>query len=253
MIPKIIHYCWFGRGPKPALAEKCIASWRKYLPDYEIKEWNEDNFDVNGIPYASEAYRAHKYAFVSDYARFWILYNYGGLYFDTDVELIKSLDDMVYCGNFMCVEDNGLDHSQKTRPLNHKEFLVNPGLGLGAEPHLPIYKEMLENYRQSHFILPNGRMNNDNVVSRMSRILYAHGMRIMDKIQVVNSIYIYPKDWMCPIRITDGKIRITANTVSIHHYAASWTSPTHRFLRKLLLRLGCARLKIWLGKHFRSN
>ena len=104
MIPKIIHYCWFGRNPLPPLAEKCIASWREFLPDYEIKEWNEDNFDVNIIPYTADAYNAKKYAFVSDYARFWILYKYGGLYFDTDVEVIKSMDDIVERGPFMGCE-----------------------------------------------------------------------------------------------------------------------------------------------------
>jgi len=100
MIPKIIHYCWFGRNPLPASALKCIYSWRKFLPNYEIKEWNEDNFDVNIIPYTREAYEAKKYAFVSDYARFYILYHYGGLYFDTDVEIIKPMDDIVERGNF---------------------------------------------------------------------------------------------------------------------------------------------------------
>lgn len=104
MIPKIIHYCWFGRGPLPELAQKCIASWKKYLPDYEIKEWNEDNFDVNIIPYTAEAYQAKKYAFVSDYARFWIMYHYGGIYFDTDVEVIRPMDDIVANGNFMGFE-----------------------------------------------------------------------------------------------------------------------------------------------------
>ena len=99
MIPKIIHYCWFGRGPLPELAQKCIASWKKYLPDYEIKEWNEDNFDVNILPYTAEAYQAKKYAGVSDYARFWILYQYGGIYFDTDVEVIRPIDDIVVRGN----------------------------------------------------------------------------------------------------------------------------------------------------------
>lgn len=104
MIPKIIHYCWFGRGPLPELAQKCITSWKKYLPDYEIKEWNEDNFDVNIIPYTAEAYKAKKYAFVSDYARFWILYKFGGIYFDTDVEVIRPIDDIVERGNFMGFE-----------------------------------------------------------------------------------------------------------------------------------------------------
>lgn len=101
MIPKVIHYCWFGGNPLPKSAQKCIALWRKYLPDYEIKEWNENNFDVNIIPYTAEAYKAKKYAFVSDYARFWILYKYGGLYFDTDVEVIKNMDDIISKGPFM--------------------------------------------------------------------------------------------------------------------------------------------------------
>lgn len=105
-IPKVIHYCWFGGNPLPSLAEKCIASWRKYLPDYEIKRWDESNFDVNIIPYTKQAYEAKKYAFVSDYARFWILYNYGGLYFDTDVEVIRSMDDIIAAGPFMGCENS---------------------------------------------------------------------------------------------------------------------------------------------------
>ena len=104
MIPKVIHYCWFGRNPLPKDAIICINSWKKNLPDFEIKEWNEDNFDVNMIPYTAEAYAAKKYAFVSDFARFWILYKHGGLYFDTDVEVIKPLDDIIARGNFMAYE-----------------------------------------------------------------------------------------------------------------------------------------------------
>ena len=104
MIPKIIHYCWFGGNPLPELAIKCIESWKKYLPDYEIKEWNESNFDINCCAYVREAYEAKKWAFVSDYARFWILYQHGGLYFDTDVELIKSIDDLIVKGAFMGCE-----------------------------------------------------------------------------------------------------------------------------------------------------
>ena len=126
MIPKIIHYCWFGRNPLPELAQKCIASWRKYLPDYEIKEWNEDNFDVNMIPYTAEAYKAKKYAFVSDYARFWILYKYGGLYFDTDVEVIKPMDDIIARGPFMGCENEAGKGATKLG--------VNPGPRPGNEP-----------------------------------------------------------------------------------------------------------------------
>ena len=109
MITKTIHYCWFGRGELPEKAKQCIESWKKFCPDYEIKEWNEDNFDMNSCAYVKEAYEAKKWAFVSDYARFEILYKYGGLYFDTDVELVKSFDDIVSKGTFM-----GLQPGKKT-------------------------------------------------------------------------------------------------------------------------------------------
>lgn len=124
MIPKKIHYCWFGRNPLPESARKCIASWHRYLPDYEIIEWNEDNFDVGSIPYTAQAYAANKYAFVSDYARFKILYEHGGLYFDTDVEVIRPMDDIVAAGPFMGFEVNPCT----TRPNG----AVNPGVGMGA-------------------------------------------------------------------------------------------------------------------------
>ena len=123
MIPKIIHYCWFGGNPLPASALKCIESWRKYCPDYEIKEWNESNYDVNKIRYSSQAYQAKKYAFVSDYARFDILYQWGGLYFDTDVEVIRPIDDILAKGAFL-----GLETSET----------VNPGLGMAVSPNDPL-------------------------------------------------------------------------------------------------------------------
>ena len=117
MIPKVIHYCWFGRNPLPPFAVKCIESWKKFLPGYEIKEWNEDNFDVNIIPYTQEAYEARKYAFVSDYARFYILYHHGGIYFDTDVEVIKSIDDIIERGAFMGCENEAKPGATALRAL----------------------------------------------------------------------------------------------------------------------------------------
>ena len=135
MIPKTIHYCWFGGKDLPEDAQKCIASWRKFLPDYEIKEWNEQNFDVNSIPYTAEAYRAGKYAFVSDYARMLILYQHGGLYFDTDVEVIKPLDDIVTRGPFMGYEIEPDGNQTETTA-------TNPGLAIGAEPGMDIYMNL---------------------------------------------------------------------------------------------------------------
>ena len=176
MIPKIIHYCWFGGNPLPESAKKCIASWRKFLPDYEIKEWNESNFDVNSIKYTREAYRLKKYAFVSDYARMWILYNYGGLYFDTDVELIKPIDDIVARGNFMGREaaDNKLSGHDGGAAIKGcgslNESTINPGLGLGVAPGLGLYKKVVDWYQAHHFATWDGKFT-ATIVDIVSNIL----------------------------------------------------------------------------------
>lgn len=224
MIPKVIHYCWFGRNPLPPLATKCIASWKKFLPDYEIKEWNEDNFDVNIIPYTKEAYEAKKYAFVSDYARFWILYRYGGIYFDTDVEVIKPLDDIIERGGFMGLESN----------LN-----CNPGLGLGCAPNLNQYKKILDRYGTLHFKHADSSLNLKTVVEYTSELLIKEGLSNKPGIQKINDIYIYPSEYFCPINIITKKIHITQNTRTIHHYMGSWanrglTWHIKRAMRKLI-------------------
>lgn len=215
MIPKIIHYCWFGRNPLPPLAVKCIESWKKYLPDYEIKEWNEDNFDVNIIPYTSEAYSVKKYAFVSDYARFWLLYKYGGVYFDTDVEVIRPIDDIVERGAFMGCEKDDV----KYRPLT-----VAPGLGIGAEPGMSIYKEIIDYYNCSHFLNPDGIPDlSITVVGHLTSILKKNGLQELKGIQKVCGVTIYPSEYFAPINFTTHRIHITKNTRTIHHYMASWT------------------------------
>ena len=241
MIPKIIHYCWFGHNPLPPMAIKCIESWKKYLPDYEIREWNEENFDVNSTPYSQEAYAAKKYAFVSDYARFEILHKYGGLYFDTDVEIIKPLDEIVARGPFMgCENEVGI---KKTTDLH-----VAPGLGLGVNPGLGLYKEILELYASLHFLKENGEFNQKTVVRYTTEVLSRHGLRNVNELQQVAGIWIYPKDYFCSISTYDGKLRLTANTVSIHHYAQSWISPSHRILRNWVLKIGGGRLKVFLSR-----
>ena len=214
MIPKIINYCWFGRNPLPELAQKCIASWRKYLPDYEIKEWNEDNFDVNIIPYTSEAYQAKKYAFVSDYARFWILYKFGGIYFDTDVEVIKPMDYIISQGPFMgCEKESG-------KGVN--SLRVAPGLGLGMDSGNTILNELLSLYSSIHFTNPDGTFNQKTIVSYTTDILIKNGLKDTSEIQCVAGIYIYPKEYLCPKDYITGKLKITDYTVAIHHYGATW-------------------------------
>lgn len=227
-IPHIIHYCWFGHNPLPPLAQKCIASWRKFLPDYEIKEWNEENFDVNAIPYTSEAYAAKKYAFVSDYARFKILYEQGGLYFDTDVEVIRPLDDIIARGPFMGCER---DASGATAPA------VAPGLGLGVNPGLGLYKEILDFYATQHF-QKNAKGSYDTVVDYTTQILCRHGLKDIPGIQHVADVWIYPKEYFCPICIDTGKMTISNNTVCIHHYSGSWLKPSQQIYRKIRTLLG---------------
>ena len=226
MIPHVIHYCWFGRGEKPKLALKCIESWRKFFPDYEIKEWNEDNFDVNIIPYTAQAYERRKYAFVSDYARFWILYHHGGLYFDTDVEVIRSMDDIVAQGPFMGIEVNSTRDDETPA--------VAPGLGLGAEPGMSIYNAVLDHYATQHFVDSNGKQNEGTVVSHNTQVLAANGLRATNELQQVAGVWIYPQDYFNPYRYTVDRLEITERTRSIHWYGASWISPWGR----LRLRLG---------------
>lgn len=219
MIPKIIHYCWFGRGPLPELAQKCIASWKKYLPDYEIKEWNEDNFNVNVIPYTAEAYAQKKYAFVSDYARFWILYKHGGIYFDTDVEVIRPIDDIIAKGNFMGFETD----PKPVGRVDASEASINPGLGLGVAPGLGIIQKLLKAYEGLHFVHEENMRNQITVVHITTQVLLENGLRYVEGIQKLDDdLYIYPSEYFCPINVTTGRIHVEKNTRTIHHYAGTW-------------------------------
>ena len=230
-IPKIIHYCWFGGQPLPPLAKKCIASWKKYMPEYDIKEWNESNFDISLIPYSQQAYDQKKYAFVSDYARFWILYHYGGVYFDTDVEVIKPLEDIISKGPFMGCE-NSYDPSKNPISLG-----VAPGLGLAVAKGNNLYKEILDKYSNLQFICPDGTLNLKTIVEYTSEILYQKGLQNIPDIQKIENIYIYPKDYFCPIDYNTLKKDISENTRTIHHYAGSWQGPKERmfnFIKKII-------------------
>lgn len=249
MIPKVINYCWFGRNPLPPLAMKCIESWKRFLPDYEIKEWNEDNFDVNIILYTKEAYEAKKYAFVSDYARFWILYHYGGLYFDTDVEVIKPMDNIIAKGPFMGCENeyDSLKIKEGAMALG-----VAPGLGLGVTPGLGLYMEMLDLYATLSYFNPNGTQNIKTVVSYTSELLVKHGMKYTPNIQLVANVWIYPKDFFCPKDYVSGKIELTVNSVAIHHYGESWQPWDHRLEMKIwrLFRVKRHPLVTWHIRHW---
>ena len=210
MISKIIHYCWFGRGELTPLAKKCIASWQQFFPDYEIREWNDENFNVNFIPYTAEAYKVGKYAFVSDYARFWVLYRYGGFYFDTDVEVIRPLDDVLENGPFMGFE------------LLGEKIAVAPGLGLAAEPGMAIYKTILDRYEHLPFLLPDGSINPCMMIPMVTELLVKEGLKGNGTIEHIAGIDIYPPDWFNPFDDALGRLSKTENTRTIHWYAKSW-------------------------------
>jgi len=231
MIPKIIHYCWFGRNPLPEMALKCIESWKKYLPDYEIKQWNEDNFDVNIVPYTSEGYKTKKYAFVSDYARFYTLYHYGGIYLDTDVEVIKSLDEIIRRGAFMAKE---IRVGAKDQTL----IGINSGLGCGMEPGNQFYKRVLDYYSKSHLYKWNGKRT-FQVVELMNKVIDRDSIvEVGDGISKFEDIYIYEPEYFCPKSYFSGQTEMTDKTVCIHHYASSWVKKGKlTFFQKIEIRL----------------
>lgn len=219
-IPKIIHYCWFGHSPIPELAQKCINSWKLYCPDYEIRLWNEDNFDLDICCYVEEAYKERKWAFVSDYARFWILYNYGGVYFDTDVEIIRPIDDILSTGGFMSFEADG-------------RFNVAPGLGMAAEKGNKIFNEVLEYYKSIHFVDDDGNLNLIPVGEHVSKLLVSHGLKKNNKNQFIDGIAIYSTEYFCPKDVRSGEVIITNNTRTIHHYSATWLTFIEKYYRSV--------------------
>lgn len=230
MIPKKIHYCWFGGKPLPKNAIKCINSWKKFLPDYEIVEWNESNFDVDICDYTKEAYEAKKFAFVSDFARFWILYHHGGVYFDVDVEVIKPMEHIIETGPFMAAE-RVLNIQKNDYPM------VAAGLGLAVYAYHPIFKEIIQYYYETPFLLEDGTINTVTVVKHVTDILKNKGLKPTSELQKVSDITIYPPDYFCPKSYVDNKLLITRNTVSIHHFDGSWIGLKERFrmfFRRLL-------------------
>ena len=208
MIPKTIHYCWFGRGEKSKLINKCIKSWKKYCPDYEIVEWNEDNFDVNQTMWTKEAYESKKWAFVSDYVRLYALYNYGGIYCDTDVEIVRNIDDLL--------KNKGFSGFEK-----EPDLLVQTGI-IGAEKGLNILKSLLSYYDERHFVKPDGTYDTTTNTHITTDILEKYGFIPNGKKQSIDGFVLYPKEYFAPKDFYTGRMKKTKNTACIHHYNLSW-------------------------------
>ena len=207
MIPKVIHYCWFGRGKMPKLAEICIASWKKHLPEYELHLWNEDTFDVNSNLFTKQAYESRKFAFVTDYVRLYALHKHGGIYMDTDVEVLKNMDYFLQFPAFSGFED---------------EINIPTGLMSSVKGGKWI-EYLLSYYDKRAFIKPDGSLDtltNTFIIGDMTKKI---GFVPDGTYQVIdNEVHIFPKDYFCPKSQITGNIIITKNTYCIHHFSGSW-------------------------------
>lgn len=216
-IPKRIHYCWFGRNPKTKLAEKCIESWKKFCPDYEIIEWNEDNFDISKAPlYVRQAYEAKKWAFITDYVRLWAMTQFGGIYMDTDVEVIKSLDGFLKHQAFSGFEN----------PTH-----IPTGI-MACEKGFPLFEALLHFYDDVKFINPDGSLNKTTNVTTITNMCLDRGFVPNNTFQVLDGFAIYPQDVFCPVDNATMKLHKTKNTHTIHWFSGSWHSKEDRKDRK---------------------
>ncbi len=219
VISKVIHYCWFGRNPIPDQYKKWMESWRRFCPDYEIIEWNEDNYDVTKNAYMREAYQNKKWGFVSDYARMDIIYEHGGIYLDTDVELIGSLDELLYQPAFMGFE------SEKS---------VAAGLGFGAVAGLEDIRELRDLYDTLHFVNGDGSLNLKTIPIYQTEVLKNRGLKLNGEYQRIGNITVYPEKMFAGKSMYSRRIRLKPYSKSIHHYDASWIGETERrFLSEL--------------------
>ena len=224
MIPKIIHYCWFGRTPKPQLLLNYMESWKKKLPDYKIIEWNEDNYDISKCQYMADAYKEKKWAFVSDYARIDVIYQNGGIYLDTDVEVIRNFDDLLQEDMFCGFESRD--------PLMDKDKMiyeesVNLGLGYGAIKGHKVLKDILDLYNKLSFYNHDGTLNLVACPHYQTKILMKYGLTPNRKTQRFDGGIAYSPEYFCPqSNLTDEMLYFTSNTYSIHHFSATWTKST---------------------------
>lgn len=221
MIPKKIHYCWFGRNPKPKLVEKCIKSWQRFCPDFEIIEWNEDNFDVASAPeYVRQAYAHKKWAFVSDYVRLRAMTDQGGIYLDTDVELVKSLTPYLKHRAF-----GGFESAQSICTAV-----------MACEAGFPLFREFLAHYYEMTFLNPDGSLNVTTNVATVTGILQEKGLVQNGQLQTVEGLTLYPSPVFSPVDFESGQLRRSRKTVAIHWFSGSWFTEEEKRHRQELQR-----------------
>jgi hypothetical protein len=221
MIPKTIHYCWFGGKPIPKRMKRWMESWKKYCPDYAIIEWNEGNFDFDSNLYAKQAYEAKKWAFVSDYARLYVLFHHGGIYMDTDVELLKNIDSFLENKAFSGFE---------------QEKTILTGI-MAVEKGHPLFKTLLSYYDRRAFIKEDGTFDLTSNVSIITDYCLALGLTPNNTKQTVADFTLYPTDYFCPKNWWTKKLNITANTCAIHHFEGSWVPISQKIRSAVLVKL----------------
>lgn len=210
MIPRVIHVCWFGGRPLPEAAQACVASWRKHCPSYEIRQWDERNFDVAQSPFSREAAERGEWAFVSDYARLAIVHEHGGIYLDTDVELVRPLDELLAFQAFFGFQE---------------DRTVNTGHGFGAVPRQPVVAALLAAYEARAFVGPDGRPDRTPCPQRDAPVFSRLGFALDGTRQERDGVVILPAACFSPKSFHSGRVTATAETYAIHHFDASWHSP----------------------------
>lgn len=222
MIPQIIHYCWFGGKEKPDDVIKCINSWKKFCPSFSIIEWNENNYCISDAPiYVQEAIQSKKYAFATDYIRLDVVNKNGGLYFDTDVELIADISFLLENNSFF-----GLERS-------NGEYKVNTGIGFGSTKKNILLEMMMNDYHELRFIKPNGEFDILPCPERNSVHFINMNYKLNNHIENIDDNLVLPTEYMCPLDQQTGILNITNNTVSIHHYLASWFNKSEQKLKRI--------------------
>ncbi len=223
MIPKVIHYCWFGGNPLPNSVKQCIKSWQKFCPEYEIKRWDESNFDVSSHPFMKKAYEEKVWAFVSDYARLKVVYDNGGIYLDTDVELVKNLDSLLCHNSYFGLQQAGC--------------FISTGLGFGAVKNSCILNEIMKSYDLINF---NSEKKSELACPRLNtKVFESFGYIYTNEIFQNEMFTIYPAKYFDPYETKQGgRNLLCSETYSIHHYSASWCSNNQILKRKLVKFIG---------------
>lgn len=222
MIPKIIHWIWFGKGEIPELEKKCIESWKRIMPDFQFMLWNEENFDVSIVGFTREAYEHKKWAFVADYVRLYVLYKYGGWYLDTDVEAIRSLTPLLNNSLVMSTDSAGYIESAI----------------IGAEAKHIYLKEALDYYNKLSFVEDSGRLNVEVINTYLQLLLKKYGYIQKNKLQFLDAgIVLFTDDYFNALSLATGKYNITSNTYTIHRHSLSWVSKKTKFIYFIRLKI----------------